>query len=276
MKWSSQSSTHAAAAQGVNGGLPARRVVLLGASNLTRGIGTVVETCCRLWGRPLDILAAHGHGRSYGLRKAILFRELPGIIESGLWEALERRPPAPTAALLTDIGNDLLYEVPVPEIVSWVEWCLDRIQKTQARVVMTRLPLANLESLTPRRFFLLRNLLFPGCPLSLATVTERAHDLDRRLVALAGQRGLSLVGHRVEWYGLDPIHIKVRHWSRAYGEIMSPWLEEGLSPGLAQGSLWRWIYLRLLAPDRRWLLGREQRQVQPAGILADGTAVSFY
>ena len=55
-----------------------------------------------------------------------LWRELPGIVECGLWDALAQRPPAPTVALLTDIGNDLLYDVPVPQIVSWVETCLDR------------------------------------------------------------------------------------------------------------------------------------------------------
>jgi hypothetical protein len=261
---------------GQNGVLPGRRVVLLGASNLTRGIGTVVETCCRVWGRPLDILAACGHGRSYGLRKSVLFRELPGIVECGLWEALERRPPAPTAALVTDIGNDLLYEVSVPDIVGWLEWCLDKLQPAGTRVVMTRLPLCNLECLSRRRFVLLRNLIFPGCSLSLHTVVERAHDLDRRLVEIAERRGLPLIGHRAEWYGFDPIHIKLRHWSRAYGEIMAPWREGKPSPDLAPGSLRRWMYLRLLVPERRWLFGWEQRRAQPAGVLADGTTVSIY
>src|SRR5262249_38307569 len=106
--------------------VPQRRVILLGASNLTRGISTVVETEPCIWGRPLDILAAFGHGRSYGSRRWLLGRELPGIVECGLWQALEKSPPAPTAALITDIGNDVLYEEPVDTIVSWVEWCLDQ------------------------------------------------------------------------------------------------------------------------------------------------------
>ena len=95
----------------------ARRVVLLGASNLTKGIGTVVETACRTWGQPLEVHAALGHGRSYGRTTSLLGRQLPGILECGLWPALERTPGVPTAALVTDIGNDLLYGEPVGQIV---------------------------------------------------------------------------------------------------------------------------------------------------------------
>src|SRR5205807_8069752 len=61
------------------GVVPPRRVVVLGASNVSLGFGTIVETAARLWGAPLDLLAAFGHGRSYGLRKSVLGRELPGI-----------------------------------------------------------------------------------------------------------------------------------------------------------------------------------------------------
>ena len=43
---------------GPNNGLPPRRVVVLGASNVTRSLSTIVETACRLWGRPLDMLLA--------------------------------------------------------------------------------------------------------------------------------------------------------------------------------------------------------------------------
>jgi hypothetical protein len=35
--------------------------------------------------------------------------------------------------LVTDIGNDLLYEVPVDRIVDWVDQCLDRLKAINAR-----------------------------------------------------------------------------------------------------------------------------------------------
>ena len=43
-----------------------RRVVALGASNLTRGLHTVVSTARTEWGPDVEVLGALGHGRSYG------------------------------------------------------------------------------------------------------------------------------------------------------------------------------------------------------------------
>jgi hypothetical protein len=43
-----------------------RRVVALGASNLTRGFHAVVSVARAAWGPEVEIVAALGHGRSYG------------------------------------------------------------------------------------------------------------------------------------------------------------------------------------------------------------------
>jgi hypothetical protein len=260
----------------IPGSLPARRVVLLGASNLTGAIATVLETARQLWGGPLDVLAALGNGRSYGLRKSWLWRELPGIAGCGLWDAWERRPPAPTAALVTDIGNDLLYEVPVPEIMGWLEACVDRLQRADARVVMTALPLCNVARVSPGTFHLVRSACFPRCGLGFAALVDRAQELDRRVRELARARGLLIAEHRPEWYGLDPFHIRARHWAGAWRDILSPWSGETPVAAVPAASLRNWLYLRLLAPERRWLFGWEQRRPQPAGRLPDGTTIALY
>src|SRR5206468_1529905 len=134
-------------------------------SNLSRGLSTVIETACGIWGQPLDVLAAVGHGRSYGVRSAMLGRELPGITECGLWQALRQRQAAPTTALITDIGNDLLLDVPVSETVAWVEACIERLQTVDARVVLTPLPLVSVATLSRAKFLLLRSVLYPACRL---------------------------------------------------------------------------------------------------------------
>ena len=255
--------------------LPRRVVVMLGASNLMRGLATALGIAYRLWGGPLDVLAACGLGRSYGLRMPFLWRELPGIADCGLWQALAQRPSAPTAALVTDIGNDLLYDVPVPHIVAWVETCLDRLLRAGARVVLTPLPLCSVVSVSRARFLAVRSILFPGCRRSYATVLNRATDLDRRLRSLAETRGAVLVEHRPEWYGFDPIHIRWRRRLAAWGSILAPLSEEARADEVSVQHR-RWLRLGRLVPERRWLFGWEQHTSQPCCQLADGTTLALY
>ena len=254
---------------------PSRRVVLLGASNLTRGISTVVETAARVWGRPLDVLAALGHGRSYGMASSVLGRTLPGILQCGLWPALERRPSAPTAALLTDIGNDLFYGAPVEQICEWIERRLDRLARCDARTIVTRLPVCNLPHVRPWQYALVRRALFPSCRLTLDEVSGRACELDERIVRLTHERNCRLLEPRPEWYGFDPIHVKLRHWSRAWRELLGAW-NEANDAAASRASPSRWIYLRRCAPERVARFGIERRRAQPSGRLDDGTLISFF
>lgn len=255
-----------------------RRVVLLGASNLTRGLDTVLGIACQRWGGPLDVLAACGLGRSYGLRMPFLWRELPGIAECGLWEALARRPPAPTAALLTDIGNDLLYEVPVPQISAWVETCLDRFLRAGARAVLTPLPLRSVAGISRARFLLLRGLLFPGCRLPYATLLKRSSDLDQRLRSLVQTSGAVLVEHQPEWYGFDPIHIRRHYRWSAWADFLAPFGGWSCVPDEAprQGGKPDLRRRGPLTPERQWIFGRERYRAQPCRQLADGTTISLY
>ncbi len=257
-------------------GIATRRVVLLGASNLTKGIGTVLETACRVWGRPLRVLGALGHGRSYGRTTSLLGRQLPGILECGLWQELARTPDLPTATLVTDIGNDLLYEEPVEQIVDWVRECFDRLVAIRARTVVTALPVGNLETLSRARFQLMRTLFFPHSRITLEEVSRRARALDEAVRTLAVERGFSLIAHRPAWYGFDPIHIKQRHRSLAWREILTPWSMSSELTEPASSSMARTLYLCSRTPDRRRILGFEQRGSQPAARMNDGTTVAVY
>lgn len=264
-------SSHAAAIMP-----PASRVVLLGASNLTRGISTIVELSRSLLPGPLEIFAALGHGRSYGQHSRVLGWRLTGIADCGLWSALAAREPLPTAALITDVGNDLLYQSPVPVILSWVEDCLQRLADAGARIVLTMPPVCNLNSLPEWRFLLFRTMFFPGHRMPLSEIVRGAVALEAGLAELGARHGATLVRQRAEWYGLDPVHIHWRHWPTAWREILSPWSQSALESACVTPSALRWIYLRSLAPERRWLWGIKQSCPQPAGRFADGTTVAMY
>jgi hypothetical protein len=247
----------------------------LGASNLTRGISTVVATSQRVWGQPLEVLAALGHGRSYGIESRVLGRRLPGILNSGLWEALDRASPMPTAVLITDVGNDILYGAAVTEIVRWVETALDRLGP-DAKICMTGLPMGSVANLGPKRFQFYRRLFFPRCRFSLEEARRRAVELHDSLESIAKVRQLGWFELRDRWYGIDPIHIQLRHWSRAWAEMLSSWNGEEAAAVVARASLKRWLYLRTRRPHERVWLGIKQHFEQPSARLRDGTMISFY
>ena len=256
--------------------IPTRRVVLLGASNLVRSISTVVETARQIWREPIEIMAAIGHGRSYGQDSSICGRKISGIFPCSLWHELKNRPNLPTAALVTDIGNDLAYEVPVDRVLTWVEACLDRLVEAGAATLITQLPSASIASIGERRYRLFRALMFPRCSIPLAEMKSLTSDLDRKLFALGARRKIPVISGSDAWYGFDPIHIKRAVVRRAWPLILSAWRDVEPAAITPRASLGRWAYLGCLAPSERSFFGWRRRCEQPCGRLADGTTISLY
>ncbi len=205
---------------------PVARVVALGASNLTRGLQTIVATARAEWGPDVEILAALGHGRSYGAPSSFLCRTLPGILHSGLWTELRGRPPARTRALITDVGNDILYGFSAAQIVGWVNEAVARLQRVTSDVVACGLPVENIDRISARRFVLFRSLFFPRCSLSLAEVRETALRVNDAIVRLGDAGALTLRPLRPDWYGFDPIHIRSAKWPVAWREVLLGHSEE--------------------------------------------------
>src|SRR3974377_1647031 len=104
------------------------RLEALGAGNLTRGFWSVVSVSRAAWGPEIQVLAALGRGRSYGAPSRLVVRRLPGILDSGLWRTLETLPKLPTRAVVTDVGNDIVYGFSAEQTLAWVEEALDRLQ----------------------------------------------------------------------------------------------------------------------------------------------------
>lgn len=245
------------------------RVVALGASNLTRGFRTVVATARAAWGPQVEVLAALGHGRSYGASSSLLARRLPGILESGLWRQLEAAPRVPTRGLVTDVGNDILYGYSAGQTLAWVDEALGRLRRFTPDVVLTDLPLASIRRLSQGRFLLFRSVLVPSCRLSLGQVLETAEQVDAGLAELAGAHGARLCRLEPSWYGIDPIHIRPALWRPAWQQILG-------ATGAVEGSRAEALRLYFLRPERRWLFGLEQFTPQAGRALASGARIWLY
>ena len=241
---------------------------MLGASNLRISLPWVVGRVAAAGAE--EIFVACGHGRSYGKESSFLYvRKLPGIVQCGLWPALAAAPRRPTRALVTDVGNDLIYGVAVADLAAWLAECLDRLAALPAAIVVTPLALGRLEKLTPRTFRVAQRLMFPGRGLPWAELLDRARDLDGRLRRLAQELGATLVEQHTDWYGLDPIHFRRSKRREAWTRILEGWPP----PKVGEPDSLR---LPLLGAADYKLFGRRITTPQPARSLPRGAAVWIY
>ncbi len=245
------------------------RVVAIGASNLTRGFQTVVSTARTAWGPDVHVVAALGHGRSYGVTSAFLVRRLPGILRSGLWAQLESAPVVPTRALVTDVGNDILYGSSGDQILTWVDEAVTRLTKVSDDIVLTGLPMDSIRRLTPAGFRVARSLLAPSSRVSHASVIATAEQVHAGLETLAQERSLRFVALKPSWYGLDPIHIRPSLWRSAWQEIL------GVRCDIRRSRL-EAMRLYLMRPEHQSLCGIEQRTPQTGAGLTRGARVWLY
>jgi hypothetical protein len=240
---------------------------------VARGFGALAARVRGAGGGAVEILAAHGRGRSYGIDSRFLWSRALGSIDAcGLWPVLAARA-APTQALVCDVGNDLAYGVPQAVVAQWIERALDRLDAARASVVVVGLPLASLEQLGRVRFDVARGLLFPGRKLELRALLDAARALDERLATLARERRHAFVAPRAEWFGLDPVHVRAGARDAAWRACLAP-----LACGDAACAqpLSERLLLARRRPAVRRLFGREQRRAQPCVRFADGTSVAEY
>ncbi len=253
---------------------------MLGASNLTRWFPWLVDQAAlATTAPPCDVLVAMGYGRSYGAASRLLVRNLPGILSTDLWRALDNGQRVPTTALLTDIGNDLMYGVPVEQLLGWIADCVDRLERHAPRVVVSLPAIDHLPRMSPARYYLARTILFPACRLSYDEALDRAASLHQGLLALASSRRVATVCQPADWYGLDPIHPPrsgaIRLWQALFRAVDWPY-GPIVTEDIATMSVRPQRLPCRVRPARCWWFGAERTVVQPAVCFANGTTISCY
>lgn len=259
---------------------PTLRLIVLGASNVHLGLRHLVAVARELHGGPVEFLLAPGHGRSYGRDSSIPGRTLPGILQCGLWQALETLPERPTVALITDVGNDLLYGRTPARTLDWVSRCIDQLVARDAQIRITELPIANLETLGEFRFRLFRQIFFPRAKFSLAEISDRARCLNEGLSNLAKSMPRQPIALPSNWYGMDPIHFRWQQRSHVWRTLLSPLPQATGEPNTNHKTVTlrplEWPRLWAAAPEKRLVFGFQRQSRQPAVRLADGSTIALY
>ena len=217
---------------------------------MTFSLPVIWSTLRHSLSEPFRLMVAAGHGRSFGLPSTVLGRTLPSILECGLWEALNNLENfSPAHALVTDVGNDLLYGADSVQTMGWVTETIDRLRTGSSNIVVTGLPIGTLQGLSARRFEFFRRLMFPHSSLTLEVALKESDAVHRQLLEPRESEGIVSTVPEEGWYGFDPIHIRRRCRREAWSRYLSLCLPDiGVSPcgTLCDWSVWK------NAAERRW------------------------
>ena len=251
-----------------------RRVVVLGASNVSRGLSRLVATV-ESHSPGTELFVAAGHGRGYGVNTRVAARRLPSILGSGLWRGLDRQGGSESVALVTDVGNELLYGLSVEQITSWVRESVRRLADRGATIAITRLPMAGIATVGNVRYRALRTFFVPGCRLSLADLKSATVLLDSELQTIAHDFGARIIEQPAHWYGFDTLHVRRRHLDDLWLAACAAW---GFScvESPVTSSVPDWLKIGTKAAEVRSLAGVMRFTPQPVLMLPSGSTLSLY
>jgi hypothetical protein len=236
-------------------------IVIIGASNVTLSLPVIWSTIRRSLPGPFRLVVAAGHGRSFGMASKVLGRTLPSILECGLWESLDKLDDLSSVhAIVTDVGNDLLYGVDATQTMSWVNETVERLSHQSQSILITGLPIDSLNGLSERRFNFFRRVLFPSSTLTFETALIEGVELHAQLLKF-GDSHFSTTTPKAKWYGLDPIHIRRRCRREAWERYLSLCLQSQplrRAGQLADLTVWKGV------AEQRWKRSRLLTSQQPA------------
>ncbi len=238
---------------------------MLGASNLAIGLPLIFRQLFAGLPRPLEIFTAWDTAARSVPGAASCFAPCRESIAAACGPTSTRRPKreSRTLAIVTDVGNDLIYGSSPQVIARRVESCLEALARRRAELVVTRLPLASVEWLSALRYRATKAVFFPRSG-GVGRRCGRKRELDESLGQIATRFSARLVEQPLDWYGFDPLHIRRSRRAGAWqtfsraGRRSRPRTRDGPL------SLADVVRLRLAAPAERRLL------VRPANAPATG------
>jgi hypothetical protein len=207
--------------------VPPVLLILLGASNLSRGcfaFARHMKAC--LYPRKVEVLIASGPGRAYCASGGLLNVSYPPIYASDIFEVARDKSESGyrVVALITDIGNDIMYGVSTEKILETLQQVFSRLQSIHAEIFYTTLPGAFEKKNHPIRFCILRSLLFPHSTVTYDEATAGIIEVNRFLKESTGRYG-HLIPEMNRYLGFDKIHYGWLRAHSAWSHVAKPILE---------------------------------------------------
>ena len=197
--------------------------IFLGASNLARGYTALVKAAENLMHpQPCEFLGAMGPGRGYCAPAGFLKVVYPPIASCGILPAAKRKAEHSSriVALITDIGNDIVYGVPTSRIISTLSEILQDLSAMGAEISITSISVDLERDVGERGYQVLRRIYFPFSKITFAEAAQATKEINRFIENLSSQ-GIHVIRSLERYQGLDRIHHSLLHSSRVWSLIAS-------------------------------------------------------
>jgi len=191
--------------------------VFLGASNLARGHGALAA-CLRknLHPRRSRFLFALGPGRGYCAWGGLLRLVYPPIRNSRIFAAARENTQCRVVALVTDIGNDIMYNIPPADIIACLEEIFSRLRQLKASILVSPIPSYLETGLSKFSFLCLRSLFFPKSRVGYSQAVSGVRRINE---FLANTGSIRLLSGLEAFAGWDKIHYSLLTGHRAWSAI---------------------------------------------------------
>lgn len=193
----------------------------MGASNLARGFQALTDCLVdSLAPNPVEILHALGPGRGYSAEGGIFNILYPSIGSSGILKSAsaQREKFHRVIALITDIGNDIMYGVPASEITACLRVLLEKLDAIDADVFVHPIPLDFSKDVSKSQFRLLRSIFYPHSQVDYSKAKEAVSAVNDFLRDQSGGR-VHLLPSAKNFMGVDKIHYSVFHSHKAWSLV---------------------------------------------------------
>lgn len=208
------------------GEFPSVLFVCLGASNLARGRRALTHCLeINLHPRPARFLYAHGPGRGYCAWGGVLHVVYPPIGASRVLDAAREKAEKAShvVALVTDIGNDIMYDIPVETITACLDRIFQQLSGLNARILVTPIPSYFETDLGELSFRCLRGIFYPRSKVDHGQAVLAIQRINKFL-GHAVSENVSLISGLENFMGWDKIHYSLLKshlaWSRIAAEML--------------------------------------------------------
>ncbi len=196
--------------------------ILLGASNLARaqfGLNRYFE---RSFPNLVSTSIASGPGRAYSVSGGIFGVSYSPLKTSPIFK-LGREKSSNyrlTIGLISDIGNDIMYGVPVQKLIQDLEKSIHDLSDFCSHIFAVPIPYQKIKSLNHWQINIIKRILFPKCELSPEKIMTSIQTVNQFLSEITNSK-FKLLKEVDDCIGWDRAHYDISKMHIAWTQIIN-------------------------------------------------------